>query len=53
MIYTAYSLLARLRYLTLAGYEDGQLVWIGKDKDWNGVEYEERSILIDAQLKKA
>ena len=30
----AYELLAHLRYLTLAGYEDGEYVWIGNRKDW-------------------
>lgn len=44
----ASKLLAYLRCLTLAGYEDGQYVWIGTDKDWQKVELEECSIGIDA-----
>jgi len=48
----AYQLLAKLRCLTLAGYEDGQYVWIGKDKDWSKVEYEEESIMRDRSITK-
>jgi hypothetical protein len=36
----AYQLLARLRYLTLAGYEDGEYQFIGTSKDWSLVEKE-------------
>lgn len=36
----AYELLAHLRYLTLAGYEDGEYVWMGNRQDWNRVENE-------------
>lgn len=36
----AYELLAHLQYLTLAGYEDGEYVWIGSRSGWNMVENE-------------
>lgn len=48
----AYELLAKLRYLTLAGYEDGNLIWIGTTEQWNDVRFEEESILRDWDLKK-
>lgn len=38
----AYELLARLKYLTLAGQnEDGELEWIGTFTDWQNVTKEE------------
>lgn len=30
----AYELLAHLKFLTLAGYEDGEYVFIGSDDEW-------------------
>ncbi len=36
----AYELLAHLQYLTLAGYEDGEYVWIGNRQEWERVSTE-------------
>ena len=48
----AYQLLAKLRVLSLAGFENGQFIWVGTDKQWDDVKYEEESILRDAELAK-
>lgn len=47
----AYKLLAKLRLLTLAGVENGQLVWIGTSKNWDLLPLEEESILRDSEVK--
>lgn len=42
MIYTARELLIKLTYLTLAGQNnDGELEWIGNDKQWTKVKWAE------------
>jgi hypothetical protein len=41
----AYQLLARLNLLTLAGYENGEYIWIGTDKKWNMIDSEEARLL--------
>ncbi len=33
----ARELLSRLTYLTLAGYADGEYIWVGDDEAWNRV----------------
>jgi hypothetical protein len=48
----AYKLLAKLRLLTLAGCEDGELLWIGPSNKWNELAVEEESILRDWDTKK-
>ena len=35
-----YELEIKLKYLTLAGYEDGEYIWIGEGKDWSLVDKE-------------
>jgi hypothetical protein len=40
MIYTAKELLAKLKHLTLVGMEDGQLQFIGTEKEWKASEKE-------------
>lgn len=47
----AFKLLAKLRLLILVGYEDGQLIWTGKNSEWAKVSYEEESILKDWELE--
>lgn len=47
----AYELLAKLRYLTLVGYEDGEYVWVGTNKKWEMAEWEEECILRDWEEK--
>lgn len=44
MIY-AYQLLARLRHLTLLGYQNGEYVFIGTLKQWQAIDDEEEKIL--------
>lgn len=44
MIY-AYELLAKLRHLTLSGYENGRYEFIGKDEQWAKVDKEMEEIL--------
>lgn len=52
MIYNARELLIKLTYLSLCGInEDKELEWIGTDKQWKKVGYEEESILRDWELK--
>lgn len=48
----AWQLLARLRLLTLAGCEQGELLWIGTTDAWNKIAIEEESILRDWDIKK-
>jgi hypothetical protein len=48
----AYQLLAKLRLLTLAGCEGGELLWIGTNESWNLLATEEESILRDWELKQ-
>ena len=36
----AYELKIKIKYLTLAGYEDGEYQWMGESKDWSLVEQE-------------
>ena len=48
----AYKLLAKLRLLTLAGCEAGELLWIGKNSAWNKLANEEESIIRDWSLTK-
>jgi hypothetical protein len=52
MVYKASELLAKLNYLTLVGKENGELIWMGKDKDWNGLQFEEEAILRDHEINK-
>lgn len=53
MIYPASELLAKLNLLALCGQnEDGELEWIGSDKQWDKLEIEEEAILRDYQLEK-
>lgn len=47
----AYELLAKLRCLTLIGYEDGELLWVGNDEQWKKLSWEEEAILRDNELK--
>ena len=48
MIYQANELLAKLRYLTLAGQNaDKELEWIGTDRQWADAHLEEECILRD------
>lgn len=49
---TAKELLSKLRYLTLAGYEDGGYLWIGTDSQWKLAGLEEEAILRDWDIKK-
>lgn len=35
-----YELQAHLKYLSLAGFEDGRYVWMGESKDWTLVDKE-------------
>jgi len=53
MTYTAFSLLAKLRLLTLVGYENNELIWCGTSKKWDELKTEEESILRDYQINKA
>ena len=48
----AYQLLAKLRLLTLAGYEDGEFIWLGKDTAWRQLAIEEEDILRANELNK-
>ena len=48
----AYTLLAKLRCLTLAGFENGDYLWIGSDKQWKLSQLEEECILRDYWLSK-
>lgn len=43
----AYELLAKLRHLTLTGYEDGYFEWVGTNEAWNKVKAEEDLILLN------
>lgn len=52
MIQIAYEFLAKLRLLTLAGQEGGELLWIGPNSAWRELHSEEESILRDAELAK-
>ncbi len=52
MIDTASSLLAKLRLLTLAGCENGALLWIGTTEAWRSLVTEEESILREFELTK-
>lgn len=53
MIHIAFELLSKLRLLTLVGQNsDKELEWIGTDKAWKILDYEEESILRDWDLKK-
>jgi len=47
-----YKLLAKLRLLTLAGCEDGELLWIGTSEQWKKSQLEEECILRDYWLTK-
>lgn len=47
----AYKLLAKLRLLSLAGYENGELLWIGTSKKWDELATEEEDILRAYELK--
>ncbi len=40
----AYQMKNRLNILTLAGYDDGEYQWIGKEKDWREVELADRAV---------
>lgn len=53
MVQEAYKLLAKLRLLTLVGYEDGQLIWCGPSKKWDELVIEEESILRDFEINQA
>lgn len=35
MIYIAKDLLCKLTHLTLVGYEDGSLIWVGNQGMWD------------------
>ena len=48
----AYELLAKLRLLTLAGCEGGELLWIGTNDAWRQIANEEMSIIRDFELKQ-
>lgn len=53
MVYTAYELLAKLRYLTLIGQNyDSELEWVGTTEKWNKVKLEEEAIVRDFELSK-
>jgi len=41
MIYRNLDLWARLKYLTLVGQEDGDLIWQGSKSDWRKVTWAE------------
>jgi len=49
----AFRLLAKLRLLTLVGYEDGELIWCGPGHKWDELEVEEESILRENEINKA
>ena len=46
----ANELLARLRHVTLCGYEDGQLIWCGTDSQWRASEMEEMAIMKEHEM---
>ncbi len=52
MIYKAYEILAKLNCLTLVGQKDGELEWIGTDKQWKALQFEEECILRDWEISK-
>lgn len=41
----AYELLSKLKYLTLAGYEDGNYLWVGTSYQWQMAKSEELQFL--------
>lgn len=48
------TLLAKLRTLTLAGQnEEGELEWIGTDRQWRESEIEEMAIVMDKEFQHA
>ena len=49
----AFQLLAKLRLLTLAGANNGQLEWIGTTEQWNKVDLEEEAILRDWDITQS
>jgi hypothetical protein len=49
----AYELLAKLRCLTLVGQNHfKELEWIGTDKQWKALQFEEECILMDWKLSR-
>lgn len=42
MVYTARELLVKLNNLQIVGVEDGEILWLGDDKQWEQVQLLEK-----------
>ncbi len=49
----AYQLLARLKLLTLVGYENGEYVWMGKHSDFSKIPFEEERTKREMTIKNS